>query len=129
MSKQDAHVIDSRMEDVERASNMIPFNLSLGKRLLAAPLHGSSPVVPLNRADIGELQGDLGDYVSTLDCRLRGLFSESNGSLAKSLKENERAPALLSYFQLQQKMMVLTDDLSTRREKDMLSQLASLIVN
>eukprot|EP00744_Colponema_vietnamica_P021272 GILI01030359.1.p1 GENE.GILI01030359.1~~GILI01030359.1.p1 ORF type:complete len:130 (-),score=19.44 GILI01030359.1:89-478(-) len=129
MASSNSYVVDSRMEDVDRASNMIPFNLAAGKRLLNAPLHNTVPVAAFDRKEVAELQSDLGDYVTSLDTRLRGLFAHNNEALAKRVKETEHMPTLLSYFQLQQRMLTLTNDLTTKREKEMLTQLASLIEN
>ena len=120
-------IVDSRSEDVDHASHVIPFNLPAAKKLLSAPLHGSTPIGNFSKQDVAMLQADTSDYIASLDSRLKNLFANDNASLAKRLRETGHIPVTLSYFQGQQNMLELSGDLSTKREKTMLANLASLV--
>eukprot|EP00758_Cryptobia_borreli_P003543 Tbor_TRINITY_DN3819_c0_g1::TRINITY_DN3819_c0_g1_i1::g.5551::m.5551 len=119
--------VESRIDDVEYASTIIPFNLDVGRKMLNTPLDGSAPITAFDRKDVMMLHADIGDYVTSLDTRLNTLFSNDNSCLAKRLENMGHTPTTLSYFQLQQKMLSLTGNLNPEREKEMLSKLVDLI--
>ena len=73
------------------------------------------------------LQLEVNDYIESLDSRLRSVTANPNAALAKRLRDTSNVPLSFAYFRLQQKMLRLSGDLTSERERMMLNRLASAL--
>ena len=102
---------------------IIPFNFEIGKQLL------SKGEATLDRAQVLEVQAGLHDYVANLDHVLRTLFVADNAKVARRKKQTSNVPVSFLYFRVQQQLLALANEQTLQKEKDMLSNLASLLDN
>lgn len=112
--------------------NIIPFHLDLGERLLSSAAstsanQGNISAIHLTKDQLLQLQLETTDYIENLDLTLRTLFSHDNSKLRQTLVNSSEMPLTFMYLRLQQQMLKLSGDNSSKRERATLNKLAQLL--